>query len=523
MTAKIQDIYSTHKRTIHLLALNLIVTFIVLSLLLLRIHFATDSYYHAFDTADNYDAGEVSMFLSRAIYTNAFLRGMQLMLGANIVLDQRFFYLIMIVATAISITMITRVFSTQQKQVSRMRLLAINAACLVAFVNPFMMEFMLFAECALFIAVGNLLIAISVWLINKTGWRAFVLTLVFLIFSLGVYQAYLGVYFALASSLLWLKHKNSTKTRFFFRGWVRIFAAGALASVVQVIYMKLYSTFSPADALPYGTVSLSVEGLINNALTLIEKQPYYYVWALGRTLAPLFCIMLLVAIIFLVISLRNLPIQQWATLAFALITSYCSVFAIHMIATTLWAPFRSVFGFWTVIVSFLLLPTLLITSDTFKDKHTENSSARTWNSAVAILMSVCFFTSSSVVAWDVAVDNYKTNTADSIVAQEMNEKISRYEERTGKHVTQIAMYRDTNPTYIHPEIRYAPYESSGSALAVTWALPNLLNIISNRGLTISGSPDLQIYNEFFSGKNWDAVNLDEQLVFSGDTAYYCSH
>lgn len=514
-----------HRAFLQLFTLNLVLTLVASLFLIIRMHYAADSYTHIFGTTETFDFGT---HLSRAGFTAGVLRGAQLLLGFNLVFDQRLFYLIMVIATALSITFISRLFLSQLKQPRSLHGFAINAACIIAFVNPFIYEFMLYPECAIFVAAGNLLTAAAVCAINKKGWKRFALALLCIILVLAIYQAYLGVYFALASSLLWFQQRGSSRLSTFFVAWLRIFFVGLIAAALQVAFMKFYSLLF-VDGGSYGTVSLTTDGVISNTLSLLTSQLYYLKWALGDKLMIPFAVALLILLVLLVLTMRNLPMRQWITFAFALITSYCSVFIIHTIATDFWVPFRSIFGVWSVIAVFLIIPILVFTapggladsSDALTVSKESSRRTRLY-SGLSTTLSVLMLVAVCVVLWDISLDNYKTNEADDAIARGISLKLTEYEEETGIKVTHFTTTRDEVPMYVYPDTRYVPYESSVSARGIPWSLTPLVNHVSGRSLKTTTIPE-EVYDEYFAGKDWGALDLESQLVIVGNSAYYCSY
>jgi hypothetical protein len=508
-------------------------------------HFATDSYYHLFASAEAYD---ISGALSRANYTAVFLRWVQLSLGFNIVLDQRLVYIITMLFIAISITIVARLFIDKAKSKQPAVAVAINLSCVLIFVNPFVMEFLLFPECAIYVAAGSLCVAISVWLLNKKKLSSMLLSTLFLILALGAYQAYLGVYFAVASSMVWLdvSGQGSLSKTFnrFLANWLPVFFIGGIAALFQFAFMKVHAMFFAATN-TYGTISLNLAGISENLGNLLRSQTHYFEWALGTALFVPFCIILVIALVILVVLLKRLSYQQWIMFFVFCAASYACVFAPHAVAAIQWVPFRSVFGFWAVIACFFLLPPLIVQEgrirknpampDSF-DKSDSSESDGVGNDSEAsnkgnrsrlflpmlpVALSVTMLLAVFVVITDLAIDNCITVENDALIASEINARIIAYERESGIQVTTISNRGDEIPTRTYSGVRYTSYESNNKAIRVTWSLAEILNYYGDSQLVYE-TMDQAVFEQYFEGKNWDLLNLDEQLVFEGDHVYLCN-
>ena len=60
----------------------------------------------------------------------------------------------------------------------------------------------------------------------------------------------------------------------------------------------------------------------------------------------------------------------------------------------------------------------------------------------------------------------------------------------------------------------------GSALYTTWSKEVFLDYFSGKHYEVVDIPD-DAYNMYFEGKDWKSINLYEQFVAVGDTAYIC--
>jgi len=501
-----------------LLAANTVLAFIMLAPLVLRMHFSVDSYFHLTTNLESFLWAD---YLTRASYTAGLLRGAQLLFGFDIVLGQQIFYIIMILSSAGSITIIARIFIRRMQSDSLGNALAINLGCALVFINPFIMELMLFPECALFVAFGSLLTALSVSFFVKEQRAMKLLSVLMLILALGVYQAYLGIFFALASILVWLRAVELQSAKFFLRNWLMVFGVALGAALFQVLFMQVYAHFL-GQAYSYGTTTANPMSIAANIVSILIAQPHYFKWALGSSVLIPFCLLLCIMAIATYVTLMQQPLKLRLSFLLALVACYLCVFAIHTIAEVLWMPFRSVFGIWAVLSCFLLLPSLLLHKGWSGEKKGNATPRARLATMTTIAATSLLFLAVTVVVSDLSTDNKITQTADAMVAREINARITAYEEETGIKVVSIANRLDTNPTYNYPGIRYLAYESNAKAINTGWSISNLINLFGEREIHL-GSMDDSVYDRYFAGKDWDTLQLDEQLVFVDNRAYLCNY
>ena len=109
------------------------------------------------------------------------------------------------------------------------------------------------------------------------------------------------------------------------------------------------------------------------------------------------------------------------------------------------------------------------------------------------------------------------NQTDLNDAAQISQAIDDYERQNGMTVTSIAYCRDAQST------KYRGH----SLFYFDFSLEAILTLQSSRY-----EPDTEkiyefrempedVYRRYFKGKDWDTLNLNEQLVFLDDTAYLC--
>lgn len=115
-------------------------------------------------------------------------------------------------------------------------------------------------------------------------------------------------------------------------------------------------------------------------------------------------------------------------------------------------------------------------------------------------------------------DHFVSNNLDEIYANMVYEKIVEYEKETGNNVENIAVMRDIDAPFSYREISFVSDQINERALGTVPI--SLIYMITGREFVKMEVPDSMI-QKYFYNKNWDYIDLGEQLIIEGDTAYWC--
>lgn len=136
-----------------------------------------------------------------------------------------------------------------------------------------------------------------------------------------------------------------------------------------------------------------------------------------------------------------------------------------------------------------------------------------------VAVGVCGYVMIHMLFAHFEVDNhFVSNTLDEVYAHMVVNEIEKYEANSGITVEKLAVKTDTYAPHQYNEVSYATSAINERALDF---VPNtLLKTLGGRSFEIT-EMDKEIYSTYFEGKNWDYMDLSEQLVIVGDTAYWC--
>ena len=122
----------------------------------------------------------------------------------------------------------------------------------------------------------------------------------------------------------------------------------------------------------------------------------------------------------------------------------------------------------------------------------------------------------------IMMNHYISNEEDLQVAREAYAQIQYYEQTTGKEIKHIAWCTDTNCENKYPNVYYQYGQINERVLSQT-AYCMLVMATDNQRFTDEALVPMkaEIYDQYFKGKNWDVFLPQEQMIFQGDTLYWC--
>lgn len=122
----------------------------------------------------------------------------------------------------------------------------------------------------------------------------------------------------------------------------------------------------------------------------------------------------------------------------------------------------------------------------------------------------------------IMMNHYISNEEDLQVAREAYAQIQYYEQKTGKEIKHIAWCTDTNCENKYPNVYYQYGQINERVLSQT-AYCMLVMATDNQRFTDEALVPMkaEIYDQYFKGKNWDVFLPQEQMIFQGDTLYWC--
>lgn len=114
-----------------------------------------------------------------------------------------------------------------------------------------------------------------------------------------------------------------------------------------------------------------------------------------------------------------------------------------------------------------------------------------------------------------------SETLDRLYSNLLIDRIEAYEEESGEEVTTLAFCTDERARNVYDQVYFSKDAINKRVLGEN-SYSLVETIARERGRSFHGTEmDPTIYEEYFAGYDWKSLDLDEQVVIQGDTAYIC--
>lgn len=121
----------------------------------------------------------------------------------------------------------------------------------------------------------------------------------------------------------------------------------------------------------------------------------------------------------------------------------------------------------------------------------------------------------------IIVNRNVSETLDRMNANRILDAIEAYEGETGERVTTLSFEPDARSRNAYDQVYYSNGAINCRLYSET-AYTLVETIAAERGRSFEQVPmDMQLYEEHYAGHDWNDLNLNEQMVICGDTAYVC--
>ncbi|MBE5858805.1 MAG: hypothetical protein E7301_01590 [Butyrivibrio sp.] len=460
--------------------------------------FSADTITHYFNPLINIDArlqyGRVIPYLLESfLYKN------------NILLTEhyRFFYMMFVVVIAISayITLIPfrKILNGSKKGIEEKYKALLKICLIFPFFSPYFAEFMMFPECFMF-CFAFLLAAIALYCFTE---KKYVLSALFLILGCFTYQIVVVLFAIYAVFYTALKEDFVYSNKLLIRE-VLISACSFIPGAINVVFMRILYLITGSSDVP--------KSIELGSITDIIKRPVFLLHAFLKDSSGLipfpylfFALFVLAAGWGIYLFYRRgegLKALTFCLLTVATLLLSCAVPMIQTDAARILFPIYLLVG--------IPLATGIICFE-----------QRGYFAVFGIIMSFLMLFSCQ----QIAVNHYISNDRDEVCAELVLDEINMYEENTGNTVKYIATCTDESFDRYYDNVYYT-YGQINERVSgiVSYSLliykdkmqRNTDEVRFEKVPMKSG-----IYEKYFKGKNWDNLNLSQQMVIEGDTAYWC--
>ena len=367
----------------------------------------------------------------------------------------------------------------------------------LVFLNVLFAELLMFSEFCVYYAAGYLL---AVYAVKEYANKKYVKAVIILILAAAFYQYTVIFAAVLTAFFIWMEEKSISK-----KAVLR--EATAVAGCILVGIVNLFSMWAlkasgmferlDKDA---GVGNLKEKCLL--ALGSFERLYRDGGGILPNLFLPLFFTLFLWGMI--LISCRKE--KNWKILpllALVWLGSHVLLIVIPMANETFYFPPRMSFCFY--LIQGLLAAAAYVLCQ-------QKGKALLTAGCISYLLVQLLFSDF------VVTNHFVSNALDKVYVKMAYEEILKYEEETGTQVTKLAVVKDGYAPDHYDEVSYSVEQINERALGTV--TNSLMEVVTGRYFEpVDGEEE--IIREYFEGKDWNALDLSEQLVILGDTAYWC--
>lgn len=501
---RIEEFIQSHKNAFQLFFCNLVILLIFWGGLAHNQYNADTVFYRYQETG-----AAVNMRLEEGRYMLALMDFLFLHIGINVANRVGITMLCNIFLFCLTLTIMHYLVSTLET-IDRFHVLCID----LVFINVLASEMFMFPESLFGFGFGYLFAVLAIWFFIKTQYIRFFLSL-----CIGV-CFYQYVIIVAAILLLFVVGKEE-KWQLSVTAFLRSFGGSITCLVVGFLNMESTKVLANLGILSKEIVqreqqvSIAVLKKVSDVIYDTYSVLYDAKGLMIGAGIPL-VVTLLTAGLLVVYVIRN---KDWNRfLYFCVLAMAC--FGLWIILPLVREPYnnppRMSFSFFMIQGLFLLLTLQLWgNSSEREEKQAKQGTACLMLTQLIIGMYVLV---QLLSVQNIVVNRYASNAIDETYAGLMFQKILDYEEQTGIEVTKLATCNDQNVANYYQEVGATVDAINERILGkANWSI---VCDVSGR-LFERVDMDVDVYNSYFAGKNWDYFDLDQQLVIRDDTAYWC--
>lgn len=483
-----------------LLFQNFLIAYCFYSIFLMEQHFSTDTY-------NNYVGNELSFMiqLEHGRFITAGLYKLFNVVGFDYGKHSLFGQFLLIVMCSWCVTWICDQFLCLFEDCTVLQKWLVDVLLLICWLNISVMELFLFPDIGYSIALVYLCTgcAVAFWCRKNRSSRDVLFSFLMLCLALDQYQIMLGVYVILGTTYVLIENKIRFTKKMILDEAILI-VLSLVAALQSVLLMKLPEKLHITYSEKY-VAKLTSAKVQDNILEIMRQQKSIWFGLDGflpKCLPISFAIICVIILLFCMWKSRR-PLLSYMLIILALLGSWFMIFATYTIAQVVWMPPRTIIS----LFAFLVLPGILIARFGKVQYH-----------LFVMMLSLFFLMVMHVQVQKVAINNMANNRVDEARCHIIVEEIKEYERQTGNEINTIAIHRDEKLTYGNPGIDYVIRDTNVTAFAQSWSDVACIEYYSGRPYMRRDMTE-QEYVNYFPMKDWNYLNVEEQLRFEKNTLF----
>lgn len=431
-------------------------------------------------------------------------------LGGNYVKQQILFVLILILTLAFVTNGLYKFFlNIFSRELVVSAKFVLKVILVLMFCNIFLMEWFIFVEMTF---IWSLSLLFMYWAViqvrDKFSIKQMIYSILLLTASVSFYQATIGFYIFFSLLAVYIAN-NGKLTKISFLNSVKVIICGAFGGGFNLGFIKIMQVMGLVSVTGR-TEDMTLQMLLNNIKIILDNIKMWLFSAYG--LLPKYTLLIFVIIVYVLVLIYFVREKYIFSdiIYFLLMVITCNgmVYFPHLMTSTVWMAQRT-------IASFLVLITLPVCVIVVREK--KNLLLYLCSCLMLVLLGINVYK-----IQDIAVNMIASNRIDQEIAYLINDRIVKYDQEKDIKINNISICKDIYPTWGNKSIRYVCMDTNLRVFNVSHSGVHCINYYNETEYKAVDMPE-EIYKKYFENKNWDMLNLDEQMVFEGDTVYLASY
>lgn len=455
------------------------------------------------DSLSLYMSGnDINSYFNNGRFTLGIFFGFLDLINFDSVENQFISQMIKILACSIFVFFISLIFeqALPENKKNKFNFLLINLCFLIAVVNPYYTETFVFVSPDW--GIGLLLVLLSVFLFSEKKYiSAFICSFI----SVSAYQVWIFCILILVFSYLLVKNdfdiNYSVLKEYFIVGFLSVLAAG-----VNLFINRLGIALGFLDEVK----SVGINNIYDKIKEIILCLKYTFNNVCGMMPEKFLFLFFILVCLLLGYGLFYKK-NRWRRLIwtyFIIGVMILTPFMIAFVQRVPYFPSRIIFPVFFAIASSAVLVVVGGRDNTFKG----------YGIIVGIYLIVSW--------WNVellCLDHYVSNQLDFEYARIIEQKIENYESDTGYEIEKIEYYNVKNYVgqyYRETMLNSSYYTRYNIRLYFDeWGVIPTLNYVNGENY-IGENMSEEKYKQIFKGKQWEEIDLDNQILFDENTMYW---
>lgn len=378
----------------------------------------------------------------------------------------------------------------------------VAAGVLLSFFNVGYCNVLSFPECIVLMAAGTLLVTLSILVAtSKQSVLRFILSTVFLVLATGCFQQLLSFFFIFTVIITLadgISHQEASK-----KTLKRLLYVVCIFIVSGILYYLIAATLVKVLALVGNErAELDPISILGKILYFIRYGHSFIInIQFFRTYIHLFLSFILGIVALVGIIKQKAKFSLKILIVVVVLTAYLSAFLPSVLSSS-----TNVRATMAVSSLYFIFALLICTLDLGK----------TWRLISLFALCVALLCNITKIG-ECELNLKRTNALDKAYSEAILEQIYQYEAESGYTVVEVSFCQDSDCPN-----KYYDYTYTNRAFTISWSSDQILNVYKDANhVPFHVSIMQDEYAQFFAGKNWDRINLDEQIIFVQDHAYIC--